>query len=221
MTISFQSKTFDRSKHRAINARRNLTGQPVRTCQVIKSILWSNRSMASSVTMKNKFTLKCKFYKYFWFLGKKIILVVNNSYCHIKVSQVVMKQRGVFWSHALIQCDIELMSPVWKSTIKKRPRWPWPLPEIIWPKSASMAKLIIILLEVKFFYKGFKLSCSGLTEISTFLERVLTEHRDSRVTSDSKLNKLLISSICSIRFLYRNWDVFDKPLQLSETRRLP
>ena len=171
--------------------------------------------MASSVTMKNKFTLKCKFYKNFWFFWEKIFSVVNNSYCHIKVSQVVMKQRGVFWSHVRIQCDIELMSPVWRSTIKKRPRWPWPLPEIIWPKSASMAKLIIILLEVKFFYKGFKLSCSGLTEISSFLERVLTEHRDSRVTSDSKLNKLLISSICSIRFLYRNWDVFDKPLQLN------
>ena len=112
---------------------------------------------------------------------EKIFSVVNNSYCHIKVSQVVMKQRGVFWSHVRIQCDIELMSPVWRSTIKKRPRWPWPLPEIIWPKSASMAKLIIILSEVKFFYKGFKLSRSGLTEISTFLERVLIERRSIKI----------------------------------------
>ena len=69
--ISFQSKTFDRSKHLVINVKRNSIGQPVRICQVIKSILWLNRSMASLVTMRSKFTSKCKFYKNFWFFGNK------------------------------------------------------------------------------------------------------------------------------------------------------
>ena len=57
-----------------------------------------------------------------------------------------------------------------------------------------------------------ELCCSGFLNLTLFLERILIEHIDIKISLDSRPQ---IYFICSIRIRSRKWDTFEKLQQLN------
>ena len=63
---------------------------------------------------------------------------------------------------------------------------------------------------------GIKISYNGFSKIFQFLDRILMQYKESCSLEICSLeSELTFMSICSFGIRSRNWDVFEKPLQIT------